>query len=788
MKVLLSWLNELAPLGDDVDALSAVMTDLGLAVEGIERVGAPIPGVVVAEVLALRPHPDADRVQLVDVDPGDGSAPLQIGCGAFNMAVGDFVPLATIGTVMPGGVEIARRKLRGEWSNGMLCSPRELGLGDDHAGIWILPPGLPLGAPVSEALGMLPDVVFDLDLTRNRPDAWSHLGVARDVAARLGVPFSPAVPQVKVEGEAGVSVEILDPERCGRFLARTIRGVTVGPSPRWLAERLSRVGMRPINNVVDASNYVMLELGQPNHPYDARLVGGGGFRVRTARESEQLETLDGVVRTMTAEDLLICDASDTPVGIAGIMGGEHSGIADSTTDVILEAAWFEPVSIAATVARTGLRSDASARFERGVDPELAERATARFVELLRHTSPDATVSEPVDVEGTLPPTVTATLRTARVNALLGVELGDAEIAKLLEPIGFEVEPDGDGRQTVTVPSWRLDCTDEIDFVEEVARHHGYGKSPPVVARSVHGGALTPYQRDRRLLREVLVGLGAIEVMPNPFLAPGDLERAGLDPTGLTITNPLAAEESVLRTALRPGLLKAVAYNASHRLPGVQLFEVGQVFWPRPGPTDTDLLPDEREMLAVALAGAEAPTTVGWWHVLGDALVVQGEMWRLEAAEAPGLHPTRTARIVSRDGAAIGWVGEVDPGVLDAHGIAERVAWLEVDLAVLLGLPHGVARYQPVSRFPSSDIDLAFTIADDVPAASVEAALRAGAGDLLVSIGLFDVFRGPSIGEGRRSLAYRLRLQASDRTLSDTALAAVRQRCIDTVAAVGGELR
>ncbi len=788
MKVLLSWLNELAPLGDDVDALSATMTDLGLAVEGIERVGAPIPGIVVAEVLALRPHPDADRVQLVDVDPGDGSAPLQIGCGAFNMAVGDLVPLATIGTVMPGGMEIARRKLRGEWSNGMLCSPRELGMGDDHAGIWILPPGLPVGAPVSEAVGILPDVVFDLDVSRNRPDAWSHLGVARDIAARLGAPFAPAVPEVKAEGEAGVSVEILDPDRCGRFTARTIRAVTVGPSPRWLAERLSRVGMRPINNVVDASNYVMLELGQPNHPYDARVIGGGGFRVRTARGGEQLETLDGVVRTMTTEDLLICDGTDTPVGIAGIMGGEQSGIADSTTDVILEAAWFEPVGLAATVARTGLRSDASARFERGVDPELADRAAARFVGLLRHTSPDATVTKAADVRGELPPTVTTTLRTARVNALLAVDLSDADVTRLLEPIGFTVEAEAEGRQAVTVPSWRPDCVDEIDLVEEVARHHGYDKSPRVVSRSVHGGALAPYQRDRRRLREVLVGLGAIEVMPNPFLAPGDLERAGLDSSGLTIMNPLAAEESVLRTSLRPGLLKAVAYNASHRLPGVRLFEVGQVFRPRPGgPTDADPLPDEREMIAVAVAGAEAPATVAWWHVLAEALVLPRDTWRIETAAAPGLHPTRSARVVG-DGADIGWVGEVDPDVLAAHGIAERVAWLELDLAVLLGLPHGVARYRPVSRFPSSDIDLAFTVPDEVPAATVEAALRAAAGDLLVDIGLFDVFGGPSIGEGRRSLAYRLRLQAADRTLSDSELAAVRQRCIDAVSAVGGELR
>lgn len=787
MRVVLSWLNELAPVGDDVDALAATLTDLGLAVDAVERVGTPVPGVVVARVLDLRRHPDADRVQLVDVDAGDG-VPRQIGCGAFNLSVGDLVPLATVGTVLPGDVVIGRRKLRGQWSEGMLCSPRELGRGDDHAGIWILPPldPAPLGVEVFEALGIRPDVVFDLDLTRNRPDAWSHLGVARDLAARLGVPLHEPRPQVEVKGEPEVAVALVDPERCGRFTTRAVRDVVVGPSPGWMAERLARAGMRPINNVVDISNYVMLELGQPNHPYDADLLAGGGFRVRDAADGEVVTTLDGVERTMSGADLLICDGSDRPVGIAGVMGGSTAEISETTTEVILEMAWFDPSSIAATVARTGLRSEASARFERGVDPELADRAADRFVELLRLTCPAASVTEPVDARGKLPERAVVALRTERVGALLGATLTEGEIRRLLEPMGFAVEPVGEGSQRVTVPSWRPDCTTEIDLVEEVARQRGYGASPRAVPHPDRGGALTPYQRARRQVLEVLVGLGGIEVMPTPFLAPGDLERAGLAPDGLVVANPLVAEESVLRTSLLPGLLRAVAYNAARRQLGTALFELGHVVRrPIEGADGAARLPDEREVLAVALGGADAPAAVAWCRVLAGALRFDA---RLEAAEAPGLHPGRSARIVSADGAAIGWVGELDPDVATAHDVAERVGWLEVDLGHLLAGAPANARYQPVSRFPSSDLDLAFVVPDAVPAAVLETALRSAGGELVADVALFDVFRGPSVGEGRRSLAYRLRLQARDHTLSDAELAAARRTLIEAGTAAGGTLR
>jgi phenylalanyl-tRNA synthetase beta chain len=784
MRVVLSWLNELAAVGDDVDALADALSMLGMTVEEIQPVGRAVDGVVTARVLDLRPHPQADRIQLVDVDTGDGE-PLQICCGAFNMQVGDVVPLATLGTVMPNGLEIARRKLRGEWSNGMLCSGAELELGNDHSGILVLPPDLPLGVPAFEALGIRPDVVLDCDLPRNRPDAWCHLGVARDLAPRLGVPFTPALPElVTSRPERSVPVAIDAPDLCGRFTLAVLSGVVVGPSPRWMADRLTAAGMRPINNVVDVSNYVMLELGRPNHPYDLATLPASGIRVRRAAAGETMVTLDGVTRTFTPDDLLICDGDDRPIGIGGVMGGQDTEIAETTTEVALEIAWFAPEAIARTALRLGLRSEASARFERGVDWANTETAIARFAELLRETCPDVQVHAGItDARGTLPATPVVAVRTARVGALLGIEIGDDEVCRLLGGIGFTAEGQAvDGVQLFRVPTWRPDCTDEIDLVEEVARHFGYERIGKVVPTSTQPGALTEYQRRRRLVRDVLVGAGCSEAMPLPFLAPGDLERAGLPADGITLTNPLAAEESILRTSLLPGLLQAVAYNASHRNSGVRLFEVGHVYRrPVPGA----LLPDEREQLGAALAGADAFAAVAVWRELAGAVGVTSVV--VEAAELPGLHPTRTARLVGPAGEDVGVVGEVDPDVLAAHGIDERVAWLEADLPVLLGLATDDAQYRPVSRFPSSDIDLAFVVADDVAAARVEATV-AGASQLVWSVRLFDVYRGVGIQPGHRSLAYRVRLQPTDRTLTDADVAAARQACIDAAAAVGATLR
>ena len=808
MKVLLSWLQDFAPIEGDPVEIGEHLSDLGMAVEQLDRLGEGLDGIVVARVLATRPHPNADKIQLVDVDAGDGEA-LQIACGAFNMRPGDLVPLATVGTVMPSGLEIGRRKLRGEWSNGMLCSARELGLGSDHAGIFVLPPGLSEpGAAFADAMGIERDVLYDLEVNPNRPDAMSVAGVARDLAARLRLPFSLPDPQVDEVGGKhidSVRVDVLDPDLCGRFSARVLQGVTVGQSDPAITRRLTLLGMRPINSLVDVSNYVMLELGQPNHPYDLAKIRGGGLRVRRARAGEALVTLDDVERTFRGDDLLICDAEDTPIGIAGIMGGAETEIDTTTTDVLLEMAWFLPIAIAKTSRRLRLRSEASARFEKGTDPEVIELAHARFAELLAPSGARLEAGM-VDVRGELPAREPIRVRTDRLNRLLGTELTSGQIIELLTPIGFASDPAGSaspvssgrarsakgGKERpeapaadveVTVPSWRYDSSTEIDVVEEVARLYGYSRIGRSVPTSAHTGRLSGRQLERRRLRSLLVGRGLSEAMPLPFLAPGDLERCGLPGDGIEITNPLVKEESILRTSLLPGLVKALATNAARRNTGVGLWETGHVFRRRDGGTagpsaSGETLPDEREMLGVVLGGRDAAEAVREWRAVAEVLGVAGV--EVDNGVVPGLHPTRSARLVGPAGEPVGAAGEIDPGVLEIHGIGERVGWLEVDLDVAAGLPHRERIYRPVSIYPSSDVDLAFEVDDAVPAAAIEAALRSAAGDHLAALRLFDVYRGAGIAEGRRSLAYSLRLDALDHTLTDDEVAEVRRRCIDAV--------
>lgn len=772
MRVLLSWLREFAPLEGTPDDLGQKMSDLGMAVEEMDLLG-DLPGIVVAEVLETRPHPSADRIQLVDVDAGDGEG-LQVCCGAFNMSPGDLVPLATVGSTMPSGMEITRRKMRGEWSNGMLCSAAELELGGDHGGILILPRGLQLGADVSAELGLAGEVVYDLEINPNRPDAMSMVGVARDLAAGLNEPFSIPEPQVGVSGESSpASVEIVDPDLCGRFVARVLHGVHVGPGPLKRAVRLQLAGMRPINNVVDASNYVMLELGTPNHTYDLALVPDGAIRVRRSRGSESLVTLDDLERKTSVGDGLICDGTDTPIGLAGVMGGASTEIGDSTSSVLLEVAWWDPPSISRTAKRLNLRSEASARFERGVDPEMLAVAADRFAELLAEEGATMSPTD-VDTRGDLPMTEPVLLRTSRVEAILGVALNEQQIRAQLEPIGFACTPT-DGGHRVEIPSWRPDTAAEIDVIEEVARHYGYDALGRTVPRSPEPGGLTPAQRDRRSLRRILMGQGLDEAMPMAFLAPDTCTRMGIDAETVKLTNPLVAEESVLRPSLLPGLLQTVAYNQSHRNADIALFEIGHTFR-RPLPGDT--LPDEHEMLAVMVTEADAFVAKGLLDVVAQGLGLEG--LHVEAADGlPALHPTRSARVLV-DGEEIGVVGELDPSVAADFEVTGRVATFELRLDRLLTYPHGDAPYEPVRRMPSADIDLAFAVDESVPAAEIEATLVEAGGDELVQVELFDVYRGEGLEPGTRSLAYRLRFQAEDRTLTDPELTDARQRCIHAV--------
>jgi phenylalanyl-tRNA synthetase beta chain len=819
MRAPLSWLRDFAPFAGDPLDLAAALDDLGLVVEGIERVGEGLGDLVVARVDEVAAIKGADRIRLVTVEAGDG--PLEIVCGASNFAVGDLVPLARVGAVLPGGFEIARRKMKGVTSNGMLCSSQELGLGEDHDGLLLLTgvEGARPGLGVAELLGIEPDVVFDVTVEGNRPDAWSMAGVARDLAARLGLPFSPPTPEPLPPSGAPAgelaSLVVEDPDLCPRITGRVIPEVVVGPSPRWLARRLMLAGMRSINNVVDASNYVMLELGQPTHPYDLDRLAGGGLGVRRARPGETLVTLDGITRTLgrpgrglgdTGEDCLICDAEGTPVGIGGIMGGASSEISETTTAVLLEAAYFAPMAVARTSKRLGLRTEASARFERGCDPWGIDRASDRFCELLGVPAAPGVL----DVRGDVPVPLTVGVAIARVNSVLGTDFSADEVASLIEPIGFGCEPAGP-LVTVTVPTERPDVRPAPhgvdDIIEEVGRVYGYSRLPRRQPAWPEPGGLTVRQRERRAVREVLCGLGASEAWTPTFLADTDHARMGLVGPAVAVANPLAAEEAVLRRSLLPGLLRALARNADRRQGEIALFEVGTVF-SHPdeagrtversgsGGSASAVLPAERELLSVVLARGpdDARSAVVAWRVLAEALRLDGV--RLDqAAEStpPGLHPTRSGRLLAPSGRSIGALGEVDPLVLEGFGLPERrVGWLELDLGPALdpgAVPRRTPDARPVSRFPSADVDIALVVADEVAADDVAAVLARAGGELLESVELFDVFRGGPVGEGRRSLAFRLRFCADDRTLTDEEVGRQRLACIDAAgAAVGAVLR
>lgn len=838
MKVLLSWLREFVPdIGDDHAMLSDVLSGLGLNVEEVSLIGAIPDGVVLGRVAALRPHPNADKMQLVDVEDGTGDV-LQVCCGAFNMVVGDLIPLARVGTIMPNGMQVRRARLRGQVSNGMCCSEAELGLGSDAEGIMILNEKIigeaELGVSLEKALVVKPDVFWDLEVNPNRPDAMCVMGVARDLAAKLDLAFkSPAwSPEMGADSVADVaSVEISDPTLCGRFSVRLLRNVTVGESPRWLADRLTALGMRPINNIVDISNYVMLELGQPSHTFDLACIPDGPLQVRRATDGERLVTLDGAERVLAAGDGVITDSQDRIVSIAGVMGGASTEISSGTTDVLLEMAWWDPPSISRTVKRLNLSSEAATRFRRGTDwGENVDLCFDRFAQLAAESGATLAAGT-VEAWGDLPDRTPVRVRPARINGLLGTELKPEIMAQYLRSIGFGVasvgcvsgsaEASGEDESTaneeevvsgdlqVTIPTWRWDVTTETDISEEVARLHGYENIDRTVVGSNKAGGLSSYQKDRRSVREVLAGAGCDEIQPMPFVGAGMLKLLGQHGDAITISNPVDTEEPFLRTSLLPGHLKAVAYNQRHFNGDVRFFEIGHVYLP---PLEEQLLPDEREYLAVTLAGEEAPAAVAVLDLLVKAfdlcaadLPISSLNCGLQQIPASrpdqsdgddatarrrlgGMHPTRCAEVVLND-RAVGVAGEVDPAVLEACGVEGRVAWLELDLEQVLNPERPRSLYRPVSKYPPSDVDLAFVVPDTVNAAQVERALLEAARFLLTDLQLFDVYRGAGIEERSRSLTYRLRFQALDHTLTDAEVAEARQACIDSVARrTGSKLR
>lgn len=793
MKVSLAWLQEFIDLPTtDVTELTYVFDMLGHTVEDTVVHEVEWSDVYVGEVLEIAAHPDADKVRVCQVDSGTG--PTQIICGAWNFEAGATVAVARPGAVLPGDFEIGQRTIRGVESNGMICSEKELGIGADHAGILVLDGDPPIGAPFAD-LVELPDVVFDLEVTTNRPDALSLLGIARDLGAWFGIPIRvPELAMTTVPGTTPVRIEVADPTGCRRFTAREIRGVTVGPSPLRMRHRLHKLGVRSISNVVDVTNYVMFELGHPLHAFDADSIVGDQLVVKRAGEGETLETLDHVTRKLKPEDLIIYDGSG-PTSMSGTMGGARSEVSETTSRVLMEAASWDPPTIMQMWRRHDLRSEAATRFERGVDPSLADIANQRASALVRSVAGGEILEGAVDLVTIEVGPWEIELTLDHVSSLLGPGFDSDTVGQILERLGMSVE--GDDPMQVTVPTFRPDLTRPADLVEEVARIHGFDKFDATLPTGPAGG-LTAQQANLRGLSTTLNGLGLTQAINLPFVSVDDLRALGMETDGsdlLTVKNPLREEESKLRPTLLPSLLNDLRYNQSHGNASVALFEHGKVFSADPDPSDPRL-PLQYDRLAWAVVGdvglsalqgaqlsADGAVSLAIWRHVSASLGIESDLVKTTRS---GYHPGRVADVLVND-TVVGQVGELAPAVARAFGIEGRVAIAEVDLEPLLEPRPPVMAIAP-SVFPHVDFDLSFLVASDTTASSLIDATTDAAVGLVEQVRVFDEFVGESVGDGKKAIAIHYRLRAPDRTLEQKEIGTVREAMIDAAATLGATLR
>jgi len=788
MRVPLSWLHEYVRPSIDTHALADRLALTGTEVERVERHGVgELQNFVIGRVLEAEQHPNADRLRVCVVDVGDGS-PSQIVCGAPNVAAGQTVAVAKPGAVMPDGTKLAKAKLRGLESNGMILAEDEVAIGTDHDGIMVLEPdGLTPGTPLEQVLPIATDVLV-LEITPNRPDCLGLYGVAREVHAATGAPLSPAPwtqdPGTRDRDPQGIAITVEDPELCPRFTARVFEDVKIGPSPLWLKARLMAAGQRPISNVVDITNYVMLLTAQPLHAFDLDRVAGAQLTVRRARDGEQIETLDGQTRTLDSDMLLIEDA-EGPTSIAGVMGGERSEVQPNTTRVLMEAANWNGANIHHTSLKLGLRSEASARFEKQLQPEQAIEAQAVATQLMLELTGARLVPGTVDIGGDGPPPKTIALRDARVARVLGVEIPRERSAEILGALEFKTASGHDGLEVTVPPFRRDDVTREADLIEEVARIDGLDKLPATLP-SRHGAhaQLTPRQKLRRRAADALTAQGLNETVGWSFASPDVNDRLRLDADhplrpAVELANPLSTEQSRLRTILLGSLLDTARHNRSRGAGTLRLFEAGAVYLPGAAGE----LPREPYHLGAILTGTSRPAT---WRDSAprpvDFFAVKGVLaglldrlrvpWTIVAGSEPFLHPGRAASILA-DGEPVGWIGEIHPLVAGGWDLNETVAAFELDLdAVPVPLTE---LYRAVSGFPDVREDIAVVVSEKVTAAEVIDAVRGAGGSLLVNIEVFDVYREPErLGEGNVSLALRLTYRATDRTLTDQEVAQHRE--------------
>ena len=786
MKLPISWLKDYVDVDLGPKELASLLTFSGTEVEGIKTLGGDYTGIVVAEVLSVERHPNADRLTVCQVD--SGTETLTVVCGAPNVSAGIKVPLAPIGTTVPNGLKIKKAKVRGVESFGMLCAADELGLSEDHSGLMILPADTKVGTPFAEIAGP-PETVLELEVTPNRPDCLSMIGMAREVAALLGKPLKVPTPVVKedaraVESLANVTIE--DSVGCPRYTGRVISNIVIGPSPRWLQQRLTAAGIRPINNVVDITNYVMLECGQPLHAFDYELLEGHRIVVRRAKTGERMNTLDGAAREINPEMLMIADGQ-RPVAVAGVMGGAGSEIRDVTKTVLLESAYFKPSDIRKTSKKLGLSTDSSYRFERGVDCENVEWASRRAAQLMVELAGGVAAKGVIDVFPSKPARGQVCLRFDRARDLLGIEIANDKIAALFKSLGLGIVSQDTARCVVEIPAFRVDLAQEADLIEEIARIHGLDKVPsPSPVAKIIPGADDSVTRAGLALRNTLVGLGLSEIMNYSFLSEKLLDLVGYgDPAKrVVLPNPISADHTVLRDSFIPQMVETLGRNRARQAGEASLFEMGRVFFKDEAGKNA-----EADHVCIGLMGpvgragmlkaqpVKDEEMFQWIKGCLESLcraqhiaeVKQGGLSRLDIELKPLSSPCfDDGRAVSVwiAGACCGVMGLVSGRIRQEWRLVDPIAVLELDVAPLLKDAMRVPVSRPVGAFPCVDRDVAMVVEDGVSHEAILKTIWAAAPAELVDIRLFDVYRGEGMGKGRKSLAYSLTYRSMEKTLTD----------------------
>ena len=800
MRISFNWLRELVDTDLTVLQVSDRLTMAGLEVEGLEYLGEGISGVVVGRIVSINPHPNADKLTLCEVD--NGKEILPIVCGAKNMKAGDKVPLAMAGAKLPGGLKIEKTKLRGVMSFGMLCSEKELGLAKESSGLMILPEDASVGEDIVKAVG-LEDWAMEINVTPNRPDCLCTIGIAREAAALARTALRQPKLRLtehgaKIAGRMKVTVE--DQELCPRYAGRLITGITVGPSPAWMRRRLRAVGVRSINNVVDATNYVMMEMGQPLHAFDYQFLAGQEIIVRPAEEGEVFTTLDGIERTLSAGMLLICDA-DRPVALAGVMGGQNSEVSDGTTEIFLESAYFNPPCVRKTSRKLGLHTEASHRFERGADPEAVIKALDRAASMIAELAGGEIATERIDEYPNPLKMPVVTLRVAKVNDVLGAALEKNEIADIMKRLHIKIHEETAASILLQAPAFRPDLTREIDFVEEAARVYGYGK----IRSSMPARAVAAREPDVALIasrraREAMHDCGFYEVVNYSFMNPGDFDRLGLPEDDfrrktVALRNPLSAEQSVMRTTLLPSLLSNLSLNLSRGVRDMKIFELSRVFINAGAG-----LPNEPLKIGGLAYGVRSasPWDAGvretdFYDLKGaveqllDAMRVQNVVFASEEG-TPFLHPGKAARLLI-GGSPAGYIGQVHPDTAGRWDIPANVYVFEIDFQSIIEAAQELPSYRPLPKYPAVERDIAVIVPTDVTSFSVQKTIESLKLAFIEDVRLFDYYEGAPIPDGKKSLAYTVTYRSFEKTLTDEEVNLLHKKIMDALKdRLGAEIR